>query len=296
RCFPHVVNLSVNSFLDNLTNVPSLPASASSNQIMYRQALLRDPVARGKKLVTACRASGHRRTGLRDTIIKGNLDSSFRDVHGQPCQLPVYALCQDCPTRWSSVLILIRRLLILYPAIEKFLLSDGQEDIADFALDRADLLILQDVLQVLMSTHLVQELLSGEKTPTLGIAFPAYELLLENWKQLSTSIPELSHAISAAITKIAEYVAHSRKSHLPTIAMGMSSAMLWVRNLVHLIFLSYGTVLNPASKMTWMEKAWSSEEVSEAKQTVINAVSNFVASFFNPLTSYPWNLLDAALP
>jgi len=78
---------------------------------------------------------------------------------------------------------------------------------------------LYDISSILERPHATQELLSAEKTPTLPMALPAYELLLESWRNLQPVIPELSYYIGVGIEKIEEYVTKGRKSRVYALAM-----------------------------------------------------------------------------
>ena len=80
--------------------------------------------------------------------------------------------------------------------------------------------VLHDVLMVLDKAHCAQELLSAEKTPTLSVAMPAFELLLSAWKKLQIELPELAHFIGVSIAKIQEYVEKGRSSRIYALAMG----------------------------------------------------------------------------
>ncbi|KAF9439792.1 hypothetical protein P691DRAFT_689728, partial [Macrolepiota fuliginosa MF-IS2] len=81
--------------------------------------------------------------------------------------------------------------------------------------------VLQDITQVLKSPHHAQELLSGSKTPTLSHVFQAYEDIINYWKTLRTTIPELKHYINISISKLEEYLTLSWKTHAYAHAMGM---------------------------------------------------------------------------
>jgi hypothetical protein len=74
---------------------------------------------------------------------------------------------------------------------------------------------------ILLVPHAAQELLSAEKTPTLSVALPAYELLLNSWLHLQTELPMLKHYIGVGIDKIQEYVDKGRKSRIYALAMSM---------------------------------------------------------------------------
>jgi septum formation inhibitor-activating ATPase MinD len=79
--------------------------------------------------------------------------------------------------------------------------------------------ILYDILQVLQVAHLAQELLSAERTPTLSMALPVFETLIEKREVLSSTIPELKHIIDIGISKLEEYLVKTRKTRLYSLAM-----------------------------------------------------------------------------
>jgi hypothetical protein len=78
---------------------------------------------------------------------------------------------------------------------------------------------LHDIHAVLECPHTVQELLSAEKTPTLSMALPAFEMLVQSWLNLQKEIPGLAHYIGVGISKIQEYVQRGRQSRIYALAM-----------------------------------------------------------------------------
>ena|ERR1700722_1949678 len=82
--------------------------------------------------------------------------------------------------------------------------------------------VLHHIHHILEIPSVAQELLSAEKTPTLSIALPAYEMLLVAWTNLKAAIPELSHYIQVGIAKILEYVSKGRRSRVYALAMSKS--------------------------------------------------------------------------
>ncbi len=64
--------------------------------------------------------------------------------------------------------------------------------------------------------------MSFERTPSLTIALPAYELLLTGWRELREEIPHMAPHINTGIRKIEEYVNLSRRSRIHALAMGKS--------------------------------------------------------------------------
>jgi hypothetical protein len=143
--------------------------------------------------------------------------------------LPAVQLLRDCPTRWSSTFKMADRVLMLNPvstqvltrpmsrfdyhaanswskAIQSFLLETQNTDIADLSMDMKDTDVLRDIHQVIEVPHIAQELLSSERTPTLSMALPAYELLTGKWTQLQSTIWELSHYIGVGLDKLRRYI------------------------------------------------------------------------------------------
>ncbi|KAF8982903.1 hypothetical protein BDQ17DRAFT_1261856, partial [Cyathus striatus] len=209
----------------------------------YSTSLCKDLIGKCQNLVAVCRASGKRHKELQDIIIEGNEKGYWAE------ELPVLQLLRDCETRWSSTYLMIDHVIHLYPVI--FLhRSDG--DLACHLFTDNDLSVLCDIRQVLEVPHLVQELLSGEYTPTLSLSLPAYETLLDNWRVYQKrTLPELSHYISTGMAKIEEYVSLARSTQMYAHAM----------------------VLNPTMKFTWLKKNWPSECVQDARNWTLEPVS-----------------------
>ena len=83
---------------------------------MYNRALEADPIVRCRKLVASCRASGQRREDLQATITDANKAGLFgRDDEGTSIELPSLQLLRDVDTRWSSIFLMVERVLDLYP-------------------------------------------------------------------------------------------------------------------------------------------------------------------------------------
>ena len=79
--------------------------------------------------------------------------------------------------------------------------------------------VLGHIHQILEIPHWAQELLAAEKTPTLAMALPVYKKLVELWKSLALSIPEMSHYIGLGVAKIMEYVSKGRRNKIYALAM-----------------------------------------------------------------------------
>lgn len=80
--------------------------------------------------------------------------------------------------------------------------------------------VLGDIRRVLEVFHVVQEVVSAQKTPTLSMVLPLYENLIVMLKNLATELGEISHAINASIHKLEDYLSFSRRTRIYSLAMG----------------------------------------------------------------------------
>ncbi|KAJ6576095.1 hypothetical protein DFH09DRAFT_915101 [Mycena vulgaris] len=229
RCFPHVINLAVKAGLKELTELPDYEPGMFEEDIEipqalrddpeYWDALKLDPIGGVRKLVTACRASGQRRDNFETTIEEGNEAGGWGDP---PIILRVVGLLKDVETRWSATFLMLDRVLEQYQAVDKFLNDPGQEDIAHHSFDATTLRVLQDIRRFLEIFHVVQEIVSAEKTPTLSIVLPMYEKLIVMLNDLAKDLEKISHAIKASGQKLEEYLNRSRRTKMYSLAMSKS--------------------------------------------------------------------------
>ncbi|KAF8959750.1 ribonuclease H-like domain-containing protein, partial [Flammula alnicola] len=197
----------------------------------YLEAVEADLVGKCRSIVAACRSSGQRRQALLKKIDEGNKSGYWKGklVNGTD-KIPLVQLLRDCETRWSSTFNMIDRVLELYVAIHDFLLELEQSDLRHLLLSELEKNVLYDIHQVLQVAHLAQELLSAERTPTLSMALPVFETLIANWKELASTIPELQHFIDIGISKLEEYLGHTRKTRMYALSM----------------------IVNPGQKFSWL--------------------------------------------
>lgn len=107
----------------------------------------------------------------------------------------------------------------LSKAIQSCLLKTQNADISDLSMDAKDTDVLHDIHQIIEVPHVVQELLSSERTPTLSMALPAYEVLNSQWTHLQSMIWELSHYIDVGLDKLKQYINEGRKMRIYTLSM-----------------------------------------------------------------------------
>lgn len=105
-------------------------------------------------------------------------------------------------------------------AVLRFIEHSKQADLEHYLLSAKELEVLQDIRQFLRAPHLVQELLSGEQTPTASRALPAYERLLDMLKLARAKYPKIAHGIDASILALEQYMRYTRQTRAYALAMG----------------------------------------------------------------------------
>lgn len=133
RCFPHVVNIAVQTALKALSESAPDPDPVSDRpedcyvtvdpvdtigliDEDYTLTLNADVVARVRELVRLCRSSSLRRAGFIAVVLEGNKQHWWgQDANGNPVELDALQLLRDVDTRWSSTYLMIDRVLKLVP-------------------------------------------------------------------------------------------------------------------------------------------------------------------------------------
>ncbi|KIK77199.1 hypothetical protein PAXRUDRAFT_167537 [Paxillus rubicundulus Ve08.2h10] len=227
RCFPHIVNIAVQTGLKHLTNVDALTKPGEDitdvllKNLNYLDVLRSDVISSACQLVTMCHASGQHHEDLSNIINEGYImgdqtKDELRDV----------TLLHDVVTQWSSIYLMIYRLLELYPAcsfrfvISRLLNEDKYKDLQKHKLNNLELQVLADIWHYLAFFHIVQEEVSTQKTPTLSIVLPLYEKLIHHLKEAKEKLPCIAHAIKESIVKLQEYLAASQKTRIYALAIG----------------------------------------------------------------------------
>jgi hypothetical protein len=110
-------------------------------------------------------------------------------------------------------------------AIQSFLLETQNADIADLSMDVKDTDVLRDIHQIIEVPRMAREILSSERTPTMSMTLPAYELLTSKWTQLQSTIWELSHYIGVGLDKLRQYINEGRKTCIYALSMSMAPVL-----------------------------------------------------------------------
>jgi hypothetical protein len=127
-CYGHIVNLSSGRVIEVATKAAATastdcdedcsgpPPPDLPDQQSYDDALARDPIALGRNVVRAIRASGTRRDAFDEVIADGNKNKWF--LVGQPpavTKIVPKQLLRDVCTRWDSVYQMLNRLREMRP-------------------------------------------------------------------------------------------------------------------------------------------------------------------------------------
>jgi hypothetical protein len=128
-CFPHIINISVQTVLKELKENPCEPVLLSCSNpdprwraelLEYANTLAVDLVGSARSLVGTCWKSGQRWNDLRATIIEGNVNKSYgKDKDGRDIQLLEQELLRDYEICWSSTHNMSSCVINLYPVIIK---------------------------------------------------------------------------------------------------------------------------------------------------------------------------------
>ncbi len=139
-------------------------------------------------------------------------------------------------------------------------------DIADLVLNDMDLQVLSDIRKFLNVFHTAQQIVSAEKTPTLSIMILIYEQLISMLTNLKKHIPNLIHAINAAIDKLKEYM---EKAGQPRCMILPCVSLLFI--LLSIMF-SFALVINPQIKLHWVETHWEADKYATAQAWIEEVV------------------------
>ncbi|KAJ7161812.1 ribonuclease H-like domain-containing protein, partial [Mycena crocata] len=215
RCFPHITHLACKVVLKAITNIdfdendadnfePDGPPAAT-----FMDAIERDPIATLRTIVRQIRSSSLRRQFFSDIL--------------KTLKLKDLELLQDVITRWSSTLLMIDRGILLQSAVDQFLSSNQFEELRKYKLGPHEWEALKAFKKILDVPHAFQQKLSAEKTPTLGLAFPAFESMIAKWEQMQLDHPELADIIQKGLDKLGSY--QERVESVPAYVLAMRKCL-----------------------------------------------------------------------
>ncbi|PPQ71742.1 hypothetical protein CVT24_006506, partial [Panaeolus cyanescens] len=256
RCFPHIVNLAVQSILSAVTNLDYAKDDAQDfdpNPDSHTQR--RDVIALLRTLINKIRASSLRRELFARTQEAVN-----------PKQ-PILQLIRDVATRWSSTHLMIARALELRKVIDKFCFANS--DVYQYRLTDLEWKTLEAYSKILAVPHAFQQKLSAEATPTLSSALPSFQRMIAVWKDYQTKMsPAYASVIAAGIDKLSAY--YSKVIDVPAFQLAICKCINFVLNTNCLTVLL--AVLNPKQKLRWFRTNLP-DRVETAQQLLLDYVS-----------------------
>ncbi|KAJ6528087.1 hypothetical protein B0H19DRAFT_969339 [Mycena capillaripes] len=203
--FPRVVNSGVKTGFKELTELPDYYSNTTldDNRELVPSGMPLLCIA--CPLVAAHRASGHPHADVETTITEGNTAGGFGDP-AKPLQ--VVALLKNVDTLVGYIFVVDRLFEQYLVFLFIYFLPARPHPLGDMYIRR--------FLQVL---HLVQDIISAEKMPTLSYALLLYEQLIIMLKDLAKELPKLILGINAIIRKLEEYFHMSRQKKIYGLTM-----------------------------------------------------------------------------
>ncbi|KZT51671.1 hypothetical protein CALCODRAFT_421683, partial [Calocera cornea HHB12733] len=203
RCFPHIVHLAVMAMVEACTDMKHAEETAQDFRVRARRAhaedeaftaaLQRDVIAMSRTLINKIRASTQRR-------------EKFNVIQQTEMQLPTpKQLLRDCATRWSSLYLMLNRLIELRPAVDIFIRHPQNRDIEAYALEVEEWAAIKVIRDLLEIPYRFQQFVSSETTPTLSFVIPAFEALMSRLHLFKTDHPEAASIIQPGIDKLCQY-------------------------------------------------------------------------------------------
>ncbi|KIK92041.1 hypothetical protein PAXRUDRAFT_13455 [Paxillus rubicundulus Ve08.2h10] len=144
--------------LKHLTKVDVItePGQDITNALLenleYLDTLKGDVISSARQLVTACRASGQCHEDVSRIINNG-----YTTGHWTKEELQDVALLRDVITRWSSISLMVDRLLELYPALSRLLSQDKYQELRKYELSEVELQVLADIRHYLAFSMLFKK-------------------------------------------------------------------------------------------------------------------------------------------
>ncbi|KDQ62143.1 hypothetical protein JAAARDRAFT_450341 [Jaapia argillacea MUCL 33604] len=240
----HVLAPTSSSKIDkaSASEVPLYNPTLIANK-EYTEALENDPVSCIRGIVSAARDSAERRQQLRLLITEEDISANELDAdEAVDGVMRSRELLHD-DGRWSSTYVMIERALALYP-------ETTQGDVAELALDDADIQVLNDIKEFLRVPFTVHDIVGEERLPLLTTAVPLYEQLLVFLRRIQDTIPEIAHGVSVTLAKLNEYFGKARSNRTYALAMA----------------------INPTAKFKWAEDNWTPEQRDQARQWMFDAM------------------------
>ncbi|KAK0217455.1 hypothetical protein EDD85DRAFT_781639, partial [Armillaria nabsnona] len=183
RCFAHIMNLAAKAVISAVTAMIFTCISESMD-------ITRDPVATVRALVCAIRGSSLRQHSF-SSVLK-TLDKK------------VLQLILDVDIWWSSTDIMIKCAIQLWE-IGGYILIVDFADLCRHQLSDEEWKALNIIHQILAIPHAFQQKLSADKTPTLSLAIPSFQHMIQIWQNMKVTFPQAASAHDEGLAKLETY-------------------------------------------------------------------------------------------
>ncbi|KAF5343710.1 hypothetical protein D9758_016511 [Tetrapyrgos nigripes] len=233
-CFPHSVNRACQDVINALTDL----SFADETSLDYDPdvSIRRDLIANLRTVIRMIRASSQRRDFFSECLAY--------------IQMIDMELLRDVKNRWSSVLLMLLRAILLKEAIKRMI--SLHNDLKKYWMNDEEWNKLERYAEILQVPHSFQERLSGEKTPTLSFALPGYDAMIAKWEHMKGTLPQYASVIDAGIAKLHKYRDRADESDAYTLAM----------------------IVNPSIKLDWF-KRFAPHRLDEAKELFLRELESY---------------------
>jgi hypothetical protein len=242
RCIAHVINLTVHDFLRSI-HAEALGSEDEYYALPDTHPSFVHPIPRLRQLLVKVRSSPQRRERFK------------RQCEGDG--LRPRALKIDVRTRWNSTYDMIIRALELRQPLDDIAMLDA--DLNSYRLSEREWELLQRVRHFLEVFKKASDHLCSAKHPTLTIAVPAYNYMMDMLEELvdkDSSCRVINKAAEVAMSKLKTYYSLTGAEIYPV-----------------------ATILDPHLKLHWYrENEWEPRWINDARASFECAFSSYRAS------------------
>ncbi|KAF9504869.1 hypothetical protein BS47DRAFT_1307483 [Hydnum rufescens UP504] len=111
-------------------------------------------------------------------------------------------------------------ILIFFEAIEAMMIQKKYREIRSKNLTDEQWTMAQKILDILDYPHLFQHLMTGEATPTLSSALPAFQCLQDRWEDHAGKHPDMAKHILGGMERLDKYHEKAGRTRAYVIALG----------------------------------------------------------------------------
>ena len=111
--------------------------------------------------------------------------------------------------------------------------------------------------------------MSTEKTPVLSLVIPAFEELMEQWKEIAAFIPHCAPLIKIGLIWADKYNERMGATNAYAVAMCQSGELFTMFDISQ---THNFIVIDPAIRMSWVQTHWDEARSNAAKSFILDLV------------------------